>query len=475
MEQKSNAFLETEPVGTLMRKYAVPCIISLLVAALYNIVDQIFIANAAYLGSYGNAANTVVFPLTVVALALAVMIGDGGCAFVSISLGAGEQDKAHRSVGNAVVLCVAVSIVLTAIYLLFQEPILTMFGGRVNEETFRNAKEYFFRITVGVPFYMFGQAMNPIIRSDGSPKFAMVSTLMGAVVNLILDPVFIYLYHWGMMGAAVATVLGQVVTALLAIGYLCRMKAVRLEKSSFKLSASLMGKFLPLGICSFLSQISLVAAMAAINNMLQKYGALDAVFGQAEYAQIPMAVVGIVMKFFQIVISISVGMAAGCIPIVGYNVGAGRKDRTRSLLTHLLVAEAAVGAVALVIVQVFPRQLIALFGAANESVYYTQFAVKSFRVYLCMMIFACVNKGTFIFMQSLGKAVASTVLSMVREVVFGVGFALLLPIFFGLDGVLYSMPLSDLLTAVVSAIVIIGTYAQLKMPEKTLDKPQSMG
>ena len=475
MEQKSNAFLETEPVGTLMRKYAVPCIISLLVAALYNIVDQIFIANAAYLGSYGNAANTVVFPLTVVALALAVMIGDGGCAFVSISLGAGEQDKAHRSVGNAVVLCVAVSIVLTAIYLLFQEPILTMFGSRVNEETFRNAKEYFFWITVGVPFYMFGQAMNPIIRSDGSPKFAMVSTLMGAVVNLILDPVFIYLYHWGMMGAAVATVLGQVVTALLAIGYLCRMKAVRLEKSSFKLSASLMGKFLPLGICSFLSQISLVAAMAAINNMLQKYGALDAVFGQAEYAQIPMAVVGIVMKFFQIVISISVGMAAGCIPIVGYNVGAGRKDRTRSLLTHLLIAEAAVGAVALVIVQVFPRQLIALFGAANESVYYTQFAVKSFRVYLCMMIFACVNKGTFIFMQSLGKAVASTVLSMVREVVFGVGFALLLPIFFGLDGVLYSMPLSDLLTAVVSAIVIIGTYAQLKMPEKTLDKPQSMG
>ena len=475
MEQKSNAFLETEPVGTLMRKYAVPCIISLLVAALYNIVDQIFIANAAYLGSYGNAANTVVFPLTVVALALAVMIGDGGCAFVSISLGAGEQDKAHRSVGNAVVLCVAVSIVLTAIYLLFQEPILTMFGGRVNEETFRNAKEYFFWITVGVPFYMFGQAMNPIIRSDGSPKFAMVSTLMGAVVNLILDPVFIYLYHWGMMGAAVATVLGQVVTALLAIGYLCRMKAVRLEKSSFKLSASLMGKFLPLGICSFLSQISLVAAMAAINNMLQKYGALDAVFGQDEYAQIPMAVVGIVMKFFQIVISISVGMAAGCIPIVGYNVGAGRKDRTRSLLTHLLIAEAAVGAVALVIVQVFPRQLIALFGAANESVYYTQFAVKSFRVYLCMMIFACVNKGTFIFMQSLGKAVASTVLSMVREVVFGVGFALLLPIFFGLDGVLYSMPVSDLLTAAVSAIVIIGTYAQLKMPEKTLDKPQSMG
>ena len=475
MEGKSNAFLETEPIGTLMGKYAVPCVISLLVAALYNIVDQIFIANATYLGSYGNAANTVVFPLTVVALALAVMIGDGDCAFVSISLGAGEQEKAHRSVGNAVVLCILISFVLTALYLLFQEPILTMFGGRVNEETFANAKEYFFWITVGVPFYMFGQAMNPIIRSDGSPKFAMLSTLLGAVVNLILDPLFIYLFHWGMMGAAVATVLGQILTAALATWYLCHMKAVKLEKSSFKLSASLMGKFLPLGICSFLSQISLVAAMAAINNMLQKYGALDAVFGQPEYAQIPMAVVGIVMKFFQIVISISVGMAAGCIPIVGYNVGAGRKDRTRSLLTHLLIAEAAVGAVALVIVELFPRQLIALFGAANESVYYTDFAIKSFRIYLCMMIFACVNKGTFIFMQSLGKAIASTALSMVREVVFGVGFALLLPVFFGLDGVLYSMPVSDILTAVISAVVIASTYAELKTPEKRLDKQPDMG
>lgn len=185
MGQKSNSFLETEPVGKLMRKYAIPCIISLLVAALYNIVDQIFIANASYLGSYGNAANTVVFPLTVVALAVAVLIGDGCCAFVSICLGANEKENAHRSIGNAVVLCLAASILLTAIYLLFQEPILTMFGGRVNDETFRHSKEYFFYITLGVPFYMFGQAMNPIIRSDGSPKFAMASTLAGAVVNII--------------------------------------------------------------------------------------------------------------------------------------------------------------------------------------------------------------------------------------------------------------------------------------------------
>jgi len=461
MNQKSNSFLETEPVGVLMRKYSVPCVISLLVAALYNIVDQIFIANASYLGSYGNAANTVVFPLTVVALAIAVMIGDGCCAYVSLSLGAGQKDSAHRSIGSAVILCVAASLVLTAFYLIFQEQILTLFGGHVNEETFHHAKEYFFWITVGIPFYMFGQAMNPVIRSDGSPKFAMVSTLAGALANIVLDPVFIFLFKWGMMGAAVATVLGQVLTAVLAVWYLCHMKAVKLERSSFRVHGYLVKKYMPLGLCSFLSQISLVAAMAAINNMIQKYGAMDAVFGQAQYAQIPMAVVGIVMKFFQIVISIAVGMAAGCIPIVGYNIGAGRKDRARELFTLLLISEASVGFIATMIVEFFPHQLIAVFGAANESSYYTEFAVRSFRIYLCMMTLATVNKATFIYLQSLGKALLSTMLSMVREVVFGVGFALLLPVMFGLDGVLYSMPVSDVLTFVLSAVIIVHTYKSL--------------
>ena len=456
-EQYVNAFLEKEKIGTLMRKYAVPCIISLLVAALYNIVDQIFIANADYLGSTGNAANTVVFPLTVVALAVAVMIGDGCCAFVSISLGAGEKENAHRGIGSAIVLCLLLSAVITALYLIFRDPILTMFGGSVNEETFVQSKEYFLYITIGIPFYMFGQAMNPIIRSDGSPKFAMLSTLAGAALNLILDPIFIFAFHWGMMGAAVATVIGQVLTAALSVYYLLHMKAVRLKKTSFRLRGRLIRRFLSLGICSFLSQISLVAAMAAINNMVRRYGAADPIFGQNEYAQIPMAVVGIVMKFFQIVISIVVGLAAGCIPIVGYNIGAGRKDRARSLFTRLLAAEALVGAAAMFIVEVLPGQLIAVFGAANESAYYTEFAVKAFRIYLCMIIPACVNKATFIYLQSLGKALISTLLSMVREVVFGVGFALLLPRFFGLDGVLYSMPVSDALTFFLSAAVIVYT------------------
>ena len=420
MEYRSNSFLETEKIGVLMRKYAIPCIISLLVAALYNIVDQIFIANADYLGSYGNAANTVVYPLTIVALAVAVMSGDGGCSFVSISLGAGDAKRAAGSIGSSVSATAGSGIVIMALYLIFMEPILTLFGGKVNEETYVLAKEYFFWITVGIPFYMFGQAMNSIIRSDGSPKFAMVSTVAGAVANIILDPIFIYVFRWGMMGVAVATVLGQILTAVLSGWYLFHMKAVKLEKDSFKLHPDLMKKYLPLGMTSFLSQISLVFSMAAVNNMVGKYSALDPVFSQAEYAQIPMAVIGIVMKFFQIVISISVGTAAGCIPVVGYNIGAKRKDRAKTLFTYLLAVEAAVGFVALFIVQVFPKQLIGIFGAANESQYYTDFAVKCFRTYLC-----------------------------------------LLPLAFGLDGVLYSFPAADLLTFIVAVFVIVKTYREL--------------
>ena len=408
--ETENQFLGTERIGKLMRQYAIPCIISLLVGALYNIVDQIFIANASYLGSYGNAANTVVFPLTVVALAIAVMVGDGCCAFVSMALGRNEMEKAKRSVGNAVVLSVASSLVLTAVYLIFADNIIAMFGGTVNAETFHHSQEYFFYITLGIPFYMFGQAMNPIIRADGNPKFAMISTLAGAVINIILDPIFIFCFKWGMMGAAVATVIGQVVTAILAVWYLLHMKIIKPSAGDYALRRSVCGRMLTLGITSFLSQISLVAAMAAINNMLRKYGALDAVFSQEQYAQIPMAVVG---------------------------------------------------AVALVLAEGFPRQLIAIFGAANESSYYTDFAIKAFRTYLCMMILACVNKACFIFLQAVGKALSSTLLSMFREMVFGVGFALLLPVFFGLDGVLYSMPVSDILTFIISAVIIVKTYREL--------------
>lgn len=475
MEQtKANTWLETESLGKLMRKYALPCVISLIMAALYNIVDQIFIANASYLGSYGNAANTVVFPMTVIALALAVMVGDGTCAFVSLCLGQGRKEDAHKAIGNAVVVVVIISLVLTAVYFIFMTPILNMFGGSVNEETFERSQEYFTYIAMGIPVYMFGQAMNPIIRSDGSPRFAMISTLLGAVANIIFDPLFIFGFKWGMMGAAVATVIGQIITAVLSIWYLCHMKALKLTKSSFAFRPDLIKRCLSLGMTSFFSQISLVAAMAAINNMIRVYGAQDPIFGQTQYAQIPMAVVGIVMKVFQIVISIAVGMSAGCIPVVGYNIGAGRKDRAKKLYKMVLAYEFLVGAIALIIVEFFPRQLIGIFGAANESQYYTDFAIKSFRIYLCMLPLATLNKGNFIYLQGAGKALISSLLSLFREVVFGVGFALLLPVFFGLDGVLYSMPVSDVLTFVISLVVIFKEMKALSMPVQKTDEQEKL-
>ena len=309
---------------------------------------------------------------------------------------------------------------------------------------------------------MFGQAMNPIIRADGSPRFAMISTLAGALLNIVLDPVFIYTFRWGMMGAAVATVLGQILTAALAVWYLCRMKTIRLTKDAFRPDWAVAGRSLSLGLCSFLAQISLVAAMAATNNMLRQYGAQDTVFGQTLYAHIPLAVVGIVMKVFQIVMSVSIGMAAGCIPLVGYNMGAGRKDRVKQLFIRLLATEALLGMCAMLVAELLPRQLLGIFGAANESVHYTAFGIRAFRIYLSMSILACVNKAAFIFLQAMGKAAASTGLSMVREILFGVGLCLLLPPFLGLNGVLYSMPLSDILTFCVTLWLVGRTLKQLK-------------
>ena len=468
MEGKLNSFLETEKISKLVRKFSLPCIISLLVGALYNIVDQIYIANASYLGSNGNAANTVVFPLTVLALAIAVMLGDGACAFVSISLGEGNKENAEKSVGNAIVLTIVSSLVLTALYLLLMEPLLTLFGGKVNEETYNLSREYFFWITLGLPFYMFGQAINPIIRSDSSPRFAMVATLAGAITNIILDPIFIYTFHWGMAGAAIATVIGQILTAAFSIWYLFHMKTIKLGKECFKLNFTIIKKFIPLGVTSFLSQLALVISMAAVQNSCTKYGAMDPIFGQTQYSQIPLAVLGIVMKFFQIAISVSIGIAAGAIPLAGYNKGAGRNDRVKQLFSYILTLEAIVGAISLIIVEVFPLAITNLFGASNESAYYTQFAIKCFRIYLCMMILATVNKGTFIFMQALGMAKESTLISLTREIIFGVLLPIIMPYFMGLDGLLWSFPLADILTFLITAYFIRKTYTSLSPSSKSV-------
>lgn len=468
---QANSFLETEKIGKLMRKYAIPCIISLLVAALYNIVDQIFIGWGV--GAEGNGATNVVFPLTVLALAIATMIGDGACSFVSISLGRRDDDSAHRTVGNAIFLTVISSLIVMAIYLIFKSPILRLFGAteEVSQLTRNYAEEYFIWIAIGIPAYMFGQAMNPIIRSDGSPRLAMIATVAGAVANIILDPIAIFVLHWGVMGAAVATVAGQVITAVISLVYLFKMKTVKLSKSSFALNGRLMVKFIPLGFTSFLSQFSLVLSMAVMNNMITKYGAVS-VFAENGTADIPLAVQGIVMKFFQIVISIVVGMAAGCIPIVGFNYGARQYGRCRGMMKRLLTCEAIVGFVALLLFEIFPVQLISIFGTNNSPQYFA-FAKLAFRVYLCMVPLDCVCKASFIFMQSLGKPVESTLLSLIREVVLAVPLAILLPLLAsnlfgqeaGVYGLLLSMPTAVIITFIAAMIIDLSAARKLKKLE----------
>lgn len=385
MEEKQNAALGTAPLGKLMVKFALPCTISLLVGALYNIVDQIFIGWGV--GYLGNGATNVVFPLTVLALGLAVMIGDGACSYVSICFGKNRQEDADCAVGSAVTLSVLVGVLVAGFYAVFQTPILLLFGA--TEANLAYAKEYFTYITIGIPIYVFGQAINPIIRSDGSPRFAMASMLAGAIANCILDPIAIFVLCWGVMARLWRRWPGS------------------------------------------------------------KYG-----------ADIPLTVLGIVMKVFQIIISITIGMSAGCIPIVGYNYGAEQYGRCRGILWRLMGAEFALGVLALLVTQLFPRQLIGLFGA--ESALYNEFAVLTFRVYLCMLPLATVNKAAFIFMQALGRPVESAGLSFFREVLLAVPLVLLLPRAFGLMGVLYSMPAANIVTFLASAFVLVRTDRQLR-------------
>ncbi|SHK63680.1 MATE family efflux transporter [Hespellia stercorisuis] len=455
-----NRYLAEEKISTLMLKFSIPCIMSLLVSSLYNIVDQIFIGRGV--GYLGNGATNVVFPITIIALSLALMLGDGCAAFLSICQGKKDSESSHRSVGNTVLVMVVISLVMTAVFAVAKGNILVAFGATENNIAY--ASEYFDYILIGIPFFIFGNGMNSIIRADGDPKFAMLSTLVGCVINVILDPIAIFVLGWGMKGAALATITGQIVTALLAVYYLFHSKSFTLKKESFQLRRALLGKVVPLGISSFLTQISIVVVMGVMNNTLVTYGA------QSEYgADIPLTVVGIVMKVFQIVIAVVVGIAAGSQPIVGYNYGAGEFGRVKKIYAAMVKAEIVVGLVATFLFEVFPLQITSIFG--SEDGLYNEFAVLSFRIYLCTMILCCVQKATSIFLQSLGKPVHALGLSLLRDFVLSVPLIILLPRFMGVTGALYSAPIADVVSIVVAVVMIVGVFK--KMPVKTEEKKTS--
>ena len=441
----------TEPIGRLIAKFAIPCVISLLVNSLYNIVDQIFIGWGV--GYLGNGATNVVFPITIIALALSLMIGDGGAAYLSLKLGEGNIEQAKKGVGNAVTMVTGVSIVLLVVFLIWIDPILTLFGATDVLRPY--ALEYGTVIGIGLPFMMIPAALNSMIRADGSPKYAMFSMALGAVINTVFDPIFIFVFHMGVRGAAIATVMGQVATFLVSVFYLFRFKTFRFDTSALRLHWKTCKKVLSLGVSSFITQIAITIVMALSNNLLAKYGA-DSIYG----SEIPLTAMGIVMKVNQILISILVGISTGAQPIIGFNYGSKNLTRVRKAFDIALVASEIVAVIAFLIFQFAPMRVVSLFG--SEEGLYNEFAVMSFRIFLLLCPLTGFQTVAAIYLQAIGKPAKSALLSLSRQIIFFVPAAVILPVFMGVKGVLWTGPVADGLAFVLSLALIVYERKQLK-------------
>lgn len=454
MEQavsQSKSPFATEPIGRLIVKFAVPCVISLLVNLLYNIVDQIFIGWGV--GYLGNGATNVVFPITIIALALSMMIGDGGAAYLSLKLGEGDVASAKKGVGNAIVMVPAVSIVLLVVFLIFVDPILTLFGA--TEALRPYALEYGCIIGIGLPFTMIPTALNSMIRADGSPKYAMFSMVLGAVINTVFDPIFIFVLHMGVQGAAIATVMGQVASFVVSIIYITRFKTFHFDKVMFRLKRRVCQNILTLGISSFITQIAITIVMALTNNLLAAYGAAS-VYGP----EIPLTAMGIVMKVNQILISILVGIATGAQPIIGYNYGAKNFERVKKAFDIALVASEIVSVIAFLVFQFAPMSVVSVFG--SEEGLYNEFAVMSFRIFLMLCPLTGFQTVAAIYLQAIGKPVKSAILSLSRQIIFFVPTIIILPLFLGVTGVLWTGPVADGLAFVLALGLILYERKQLK-------------
>ena len=447
----------TEPIGRLIAKFAVPCVISLLVNSLYNIVDQIFIGWGV--GYLGNGATNVVFPITIIALALSLMIGDGGAAYLSLKLGEGDTASAKKGVGNAIAMVTVVSIVLLAVFLVFINPILTLFGATDALRSY--ALEYGCVIGIGLPFMMIPAAINSMIRADGSPKYAMFSMVLGAVINTVFDPIFIFAFHMGVRGAAIATVMGQVASFVVSVVYIARFRTFRLELPDLRLNGRTCRKVLSLGISSFITQIAITIVMALSNNLLVAYGA-DSVYG----SEIPLTAMGIVMKVNQILISILVGISTGAQPIIGYNYGSKNFERVKKAFDIALVASEIVAILAFLVFQFAPMSVVSLFG--SEEGLYNEFAVMSFRIFLLCCPLTGFQTVAAIYLQAIGKPAKSALLSLSRQIIFFVPTVVILPMFLGVTGVLWTGPVADGLAFILAVILIIYERRQLKDAETSV-------
>ncbi len=443
MENEEN-MLGTEKIGKLIRKFSIPCIISLLVNSLYNIVDQIFIGWGV--GYLGNGATNVVFPITMIALAFALMFGDGASAYLSLKLGEKKKEEAAKGVTNGIILSIILSIILCIGVLAFLPNILNVFG--CTEALREYALQYGYVIVLGLPFMMIGTTLNSIIRADGNPKYAMTSMVSGAILNVILDPIFIFVFKMGVEGAAIATIISQILTFILNILYLKRFNFIKITKDTFKLQFNIAKRVSALGISSFITQMSFVFVVAIENNLLAKHG-LDTKFG----SEIPITVLGIVMKINQILNSIIVGIAVGAQPIIGYNYGAQKYDRVKSTLKRVLGISVIISTIAFILFQTIPDKLISIFGSGDEN--YMEFACMAFKIYLMLCICNGIQIPSGIFFQAIGKSLKSAVLSLSRQILLLIPSMIILSSMLGLIGVLYAGPVADGIAFIISSTLLI--------------------
>ena len=441
-ERKGNP-LGWEKIGKLLLKFSLPGIISMLVNSLYNIVDQIFIGQGV--GYLGNGATTVIFPLTTIALAFSLLIGDGAASYMSLMLGRKNQEEASKAVAVATWFSVAVSVLLALIMIIFIKPLCYLFGA--TDLIFPYAKNYGIIIALGLPFSTISVAYAGFIRADGSPLYNMTGLIVGCITNIVLDYLFVIVFPWGVEGAALATILGQAVNAIIYVVYLFKLKTVKLSKKVFKESYKAILKVCSLGISSFINQMLVVIIIGAQNNLLKQYGALS------EYGpEIPQTALGVTMKLFNIVMAVLIGLSAGSQPIWGYNYGSGQVDRVKKTLLYSMTVATVIISVVFVIFQIFPYQVVSIFG--NQDELYTEFSVKCLKIYLLLLPVSGIRMLGSSFLQAVGKPLPATILSISKQVAIQLPAMFILTSYIGVDGVLWSGPVSDLISFILTILVL---------------------
>ena len=424
--------LGTAPVGGLIGKFAIPAIISMLVSALYNIVDQIFIGQGV--GMLGNAATNVAFPVTTIATALALLLGIGGASNYNLEMGAGREKKASSIAGTALSTLVITGVILAVAVLLFLRPLLSLFGATTDVMPY--AVDYLGITAVGLPFYALSIGGNHIVRADRSPTYSMTCVLTGAIINTILDPLFIFGFGWGIKGAAWATVIGQVVSGILVIIYFGKFRKMYLEMSMLKPSTECLKAIISLGMASCINQIAMAIVQIVLNNILRYYGGLS-VYG----SDIPIACVGVISKVNQVFMAICIGISQGCQPIWGFNYGAKKYDRVRLAYRYSMIACTAIATVFFLCFQLFPHQIVSIFGTGSDL--YFQFAERYLKIFMFMTFANGIQPMSSGFFTSIGKAKLGIVMSLTRQVLFLLPLIVVFSLIMGIDGVMYAGPIAD--------------------------------